>query len=216
MGRDINQLNARLVSTLKEPGRYPDGGNLYLRVTPTQKSWVFWFRWQERQTEIGLGAVGSTSLAEARRKAETARQRLAAGQHPGKEKLEQARSTPTFGEVADEHLAGLEQSWKNDKHRAQWFMTLGRARDADGSLTGKGYCLGLADKPVNEITVDDVLAELRPIWSTKPETASRIYGFVRRDLVRRPQTGGSRPAGPDLTSSWITREATSELQNGPW
>jgi len=35
------KLNARKVETLTEPGRYSDGGNLYLSITPNGgKRWV--------------------------------------------------------------------------------------------------------------------------------------------------------------------------------
>ncbi len=99
--------------------------------------------------------------------------------------------------MADDYLGTLAPSWKNDKHRDQWHMTLGRARDDAGDLTGKGYCLGLAEKAVNAITVDDVLAELRPIWSTKAETASRIRGRIEAILDAAKARGlrtGENPA----------------------
>ena len=39
------KLNARQVETLTEPGRYSDGGNLYLFITPNGgKRWVFAYR----------------------------------------------------------------------------------------------------------------------------------------------------------------------------
>lgn len=34
MARSVNRLSARLVATIKEPGRYADGAGLYLLVTP--------------------------------------------------------------------------------------------------------------------------------------------------------------------------------------
>jgi len=147
--------------------------------------------------EISLGSVSKVTLAEARRKAETARQKLAAGEYPGGSKPEAVKAVPTFAAVADEYLAALAPSWKNDKHRDQWHMTLGRARDADGNLTGVGYCMKLADKPVNGITVEDVLTERKPIWSTKAETASRIRGRIEAVLDAAKARGlrsGENPA----------------------
>lgn len=195
---EINRLNARLVATLTKPGRYVDGQGLHLRITDRQRTWVFMFAFEGKQREISLGPVAKVSLAEARRKAEVARRKVADGVHPGAEKKQEAtKSTPTFGEVADEFLASLSPSWKNEKHKAQWHMTLGRARSTDGELLRSGYCLTLADLPVDQIAVDHVLNELRPIWSVKAETASRIRGRIEAVLDAAKARGlrsGENPA----------------------
>jgi integrase len=153
------------------------------------------FKWRGKMTEIGLGPSPRISLADARRKAEDARRKLDEGIHPKKEA--QDDHAPTFGDFADEYIALNEPSWRNDKHRAQWRMTLGRARTTDGKLTKKGYCLSLAKKPVDEITVEDVLAEISPIWHDKPETASRIRGRIEIVLDAAKARGhrtGENPA----------------------
>ena len=62
----------------------------------------------------------------------------------------------------------MEPSWKNTKHRAQWQMTL------------RVYCKPLRDLPVDQITTEDVIAVLQPIWRTVPETASRVRGRIER------------------------------------
>lgn len=73
----MNQLNARKVEMLKEPGRHVDGAGLYLKVRPSgAKSWVFLYRWQNRRPELGLGAYSTVSLLEARRRADGARSGL--------------------------------------------------------------------------------------------------------------------------------------------
>jgi hypothetical protein len=43
-------------------------------------------------------------------------------------------------------------------------------------------CRSLREKPIAEITVDDVLDVLRPIWSSKAETASRVRGRIEAIL----------------------------------
>ncbi len=35
MAREKNRLTVRTVSSLKDPGRYADGGGLYLQIGPT-------------------------------------------------------------------------------------------------------------------------------------------------------------------------------------
>lgn len=199
MARSVNRLTARLVASIREPGRYADGGGLYLLVTSRQKSWTFVYVRQGRRRELGLGSAATVSLADARRKAEAIRRQLADGVDPlaAKQEAERDRRTPTFGEMADRHIAAMEPSWRNDKHRAQWAMTLGRSRDRDGNLTGQGYCLELANRRVDEITTEDVLAVLKPIWSTKPETASRVRGRIEAVLDAAKAAGyrtGENPA----------------------
>jgi integrase len=67
-------------------------------------------------------------------------------------------------------LQQIEGGFRNAKHRAQWRSTLGT------------YCKSVWDKPVDQITTDDVLSILRPIWTKKAETASRVRGRIERVL----------------------------------
>ena len=67
-------------------------------------------------------------------------------------------------------MASLENGWRNPKHRAQWKMTL------------SVYAAPLRDMPVDKISTEDVLAVLKPLWTTKPETASRLRGRIERVL----------------------------------
>jgi len=56
-------------------------------------------------------------------------------------------------------------------------MTL-LGRTPDGKPTAESYCKVLHAKPVQEVTVADVLDVLKPIWLTKTETASRIRNRI--------------------------------------
>lgn len=76
----------------------------------------------------------------------------------------------TFGEAADAFIKGMSASWRNEKHQAQWEMTL------------RVYCESIRRKRVSDISTDDVLGILQPIWGTKPETASRLRGRIERVL----------------------------------
>ena len=204
-GRAINKLSARFVATVSEPGRYGDGGNLHLAVSPSgARSWLFLYRYGGRQREMGLGPARDVPLAKARALSADARALLAEGVDPiehrrkvAEEAEKAARRVPTFGEAADALIEAMEPAWRNPKHRAQWRMTLGRVRNKRGELTGEGYCLALADQPVNEITTADVLAVLKPLWQAKPETASRIRGRIEAVLSAAKAQGhrtGENPA----------------------
>jgi hypothetical protein len=53
-------LTALKVAKIKEPGRYPDGGGLYLAVGPTgAKSWLFRYQLAGRERFMGLGSAKS-------------------------------------------------------------------------------------------------------------------------------------------------------------
>jgi integrase len=185
MARSVNRLSARSVTTIKDPGRHADGGNLYLSVSPSgSRSWVFMYVFNGRQREMGLGPARDVSLAEARDLAAQHRRSLRAGLDPiESRRTEVAR--PSFGAFAEMHIASMEASWRNPKHRAQWRSTLAT------------YAAPLAKVPVDAVTTADVLAVLKPIWSTKAETASRVRGRIESVLDAAKAAGhrtGDNPA----------------------
>ncbi|MGE0235879.1 tyrosine-type recombinase/integrase [Methylocystis sp.] len=182
------KLTARAAATTK-PGRYGDGGGLWLVVSPTgARKWVYRFTWQARVTEMGLGSADLVSLAEARAKAGDARKTLANRCNPIKARREAAKASagkPTFGEVADGLIATKQSEWRNEKHRAQWRMTL------------ETYAAPLRSRPVDQIDTEAVLAVLKPIWFEKPETASRLRGRIEAVLDAAKAQGhrtGENPA----------------------
>jgi integrase len=177
-------LTARRVETAK-PGKYSDGGNLYLIVSPTgSRKWVLRFTWRGRAKEMGLGSAIAVPLANAREKAADARRRIAQGINPIEERKRDS-GIPTFGEMADSVRETLVAGFRNEKHKAQWKMTL------------ETYAAPLWGKPVDTITTDDVLAVLKPIWTAKPETASRLRGRIEKVLDAAKAKGfreGENPA----------------------
>jgi len=189
MTRGLNLLSARTVATLIEPGRYADGGGLYLQVRKRsdaiERLWVFRFkrgsRDKVREKTLSIGTARDITLASARSLASGCRTKLAEGKDP-REALLKNGGVPTFGELVDDLLDSILPAFKNEKHKAQWKMTLGET-----------YCRSLRSIPVDKITTDDILAVLKPIWLTKPETASRIRGRIERVIdgatVRRLRSG---------------------------
>ena len=188
MARAVNKLTARTVATAGA-GRFGDGGGLYLVVDPRgSKRWMLLFRHGGRQREMGLGSASVVSLADARRRRDEARQLLAVGRDPIAEKRKAeapADDAVTFGAFADKLVPELVKGFKNAKHAAQWTSTL------------KTYASPLQEKPVADITTDDVLSVLQPIWTTKSETASRVRGRIERVLDAAKAKGlriGENPA----------------------
>lgn len=177
MARQLNKLTVRQVSTLKNPGRHSDGGGLYLRIFPNgSKSWGFMYErktpdGRRKQTELGLGSADVVGLAEAREKASEFRRLLADGKDPKSYRQAEVAASISFGRFADEYVEAHRPQWTNEKHAAQWSMTLGPA-----------YCSAIRDKAINDINVDDILKVLTPVWNTRPETARRIRMRLERVL----------------------------------
>jgi integrase len=171
------KLNARRVETLTKPGRYSDGGNLYIFITPNGgKRWTFLYRFAGKRREMGLGSAGphGVGLKEARDKAAEARRLVAAGVDPLEARAAEelaGRAVPTFGQFSDDYIKSHRPKFKNAKHASQWEMTLGDA-----------YCRTIRPKPVNEIDTEAVLCVLKPIWTEIPETASRLRGRIENVL----------------------------------
>lgn len=180
----MGKLTARKIETAK-PGKYGDGDGLQLAVSPSgSRKWVFRFQWQGKAREMGLGAFPEISLSEARDRAGDARKLIRAGIDPISSKAVDA-TVPTFGALADLVAADLSAGFRNEKHKAQWKMTL------------EVYAKPLRAKSVDAISTADVLAVLKPLWTTKPETASRLRGRIEKVLNAAKAKGyrsGENPA----------------------
>ena len=178
------KLTARTVATAK-PGKYSDGGNLYLIVSPTgARKWVLRFTWRGRAKEMGLGSATSVPLLDARQKAADACRTAAQGFNPIDVRKRDG-GIPTFGQMADDVLETLSAGFRNEKHKAQWKATLAT------------YAAPLRPKPVDTIATDDVLSVLKPIWTEKAETASRVRGRIEKVLDAAKAKGfrdGENPA----------------------
>ena len=191
MARGLHRLSPRTVTTAKA-GRHSDGGGLYLIVDKPgddEKSgarrWAFIF-WRDRKpTEIGLGSLlQGVTLPMARDRAGECRRLLAEGGDPRLWKAPE-KQVPNFETMAEEVIASLESGWRNEKHIYQWRATI------------KTYCKLIATTAIDKITTEDVLKVLRPIWSTKTETATRLRGRIERILDAAKAQGyrdGENPA----------------------
>ncbi|WP_244480643.1 tyrosine-type recombinase/integrase [Methylobacterium sp. Leaf399] len=189
MARAVNKLTALGLSKKKEPGRYGDGAGLYLVIDPNgSRRWIMIFRHGGKQREMGLGSANVISLADARRKRDETHRLIAEGRDPIAEKRKPDPATVkamTFGAFADQLLPEIVKGFENPKHAAQWTSSL------------KTYAEALRPKPVADITTDDVLSVLTPIWHEKGETASRVRGRIERILDAAKVKGlrtGENPA----------------------
>lgn len=171
MARALNKLTMRKVASLKRPGRHSDGGGLYLRITPNGgRSWQFMTAIGGKRIEIGLGAESAIGLGTVRKLADKMREAVALGQDPRRalDAPAAAKRVPSFKEFADDYISSVEAGWKNPTHRKQWRNSLNQ------------HAAAISDTKIDEITTDDVLSVLNPIWLSVPETASRVRGRIER------------------------------------
>ena len=178
-----NILTARKVETVKEPGYYGDGAGLYLQVLPSGgKTWIYRFQLAGKRRDMGIGSANDPSvrlsLADARERVLALRRLVKAGIDPirardakAAEAKAEAVKAIVFRQAAADYLADHRAAWRNAKHVEQWTST----------LTTYAYPV-LGDLALEAIDTDLVMRVLRPIWSTKPETASRVRGRIEAIL----------------------------------
>lgn len=181
VGRSLHKLSATLVSKQKTPGYYGDGGGLWLQVSAAgTKSWVFRFTINGKAREMGLGAVHTIGLADARERAAECRRQVLDGLDPIEARNTRrqtmqaaaARKALTFDQAAEAYIEAHRAGWRNAKHADQWTATLNTyASPVLGAL------------PVEAVDTALVLKVLQPIWSTKTETASRLRGRIEAVLA---------------------------------
>ena len=208
--RQLHRLFAKAIETKRKPGRYADGGGLYLQIGPTGgKSWLFRYTLDGKAHEMGLGPVHTVPLASqtvigadgarreirgARDLAADMRRLLLEGRDPiasrdnerAELQLAALRGGKTFKECAAAYIKAHRAGWSNDKHAAQWTTTLD---------TYAGKTLG--PMPVAKIETSHVHEVLEPIWHGKTETASRVRARIENVLgwsIGKKYRDGPNPA----------------------
>jgi integrase len=175
---------------------YSDGNGLNLRVErPGTKQWVQRVTIAGKRSMLGLGGYPAVSLADARELAAANQRAVKQGRDPLAEKRQAAEerrrpAVPSFSEAAERVIEMRRPTWSNAKHAAQWTSTL---------ATYAHPVIGR--KPVDEITTGDVLTIMTPIWTTKPETASRVRQRLETvfDWVVAQGWRPDNPAGRAIT-----------------
>jgi integrase len=195
MARQIERLSALKVSRLKTPGYYGDGAGLWLQVSPSgSKSWIFRYTLAGKAREMGLGALHTFTLADARGKAAEQRKLLQAKIDPidARNAKNAAEAlvvvVPTFDSCVKSYIEAHRASWGNEKHVEQWESTLATYASPEfGAL------------PVSEVDTAAVLRALEKdqFWTKKTETASRLRGRIEKVLdwaKGRGYRAGDNPA----------------------
>ena len=190
------KLDFQTVKNIKQPGRYTDAlvKGLHVWVKPNlTKYWIFRYTYKGKQHNISLGSFPALSIAEARIKAQLARDEISEGTNPvaAKNAARVQRETQeakkiTFKDFATTCIQTKRAEWSNQKHGDQWVYT----------LEEYAYPV-IGNKAVDEIAMEDILEILEPIWATKTETASRLRGrleWILASATTRKLRSGINPA----------------------
>lgn len=152
-----------------------DSGGLYLLLTPAGgKLWRLKFRVEGREKKLAIGAYPEISLSDARKRRDEARELMAAGKDPAREKQQakhraKVSAANTFGEIAKEYL---------DKRRREG-LSASTADKSEYYISRLGP--SFARLPIAEIAAPDILAMLRRIEAKRNyETARRVLQLAGR------------------------------------
>src|SRR3546814_17948994 len=111
----MHRLSENVVESAFRPGRYCDGGGLYLVVQPGgSKSWICRVQRDGTRRDIGLGSAAVVTLADARDKARDPRAQIALGLDPVAERPHRA-VIPTFRQADARVRAEVRRTWRNNK-----------------------------------------------------------------------------------------------------
>jgi integrase len=169
-----------------------------------------------KRVEIGLGAVTAISLATARRVASEMREAVALGKDPRpvlQASAIEAPSIPNFKTFSEAYIASVEAGWRNPVHRQQWRSSL------------RDHAAALHDIAISDISTENVLSVLQPIWLTKAETAKRVRGRIEK-ILDAAKVRGLRTTDSINPAAWrghlaLLLPAQSKLARGhhaalPW
>ena len=205
----VQALTARWVKRATKPGEYSDGYGLTLKIDARgNKRWIQRVTIRKKQRNLGLGSYPEVSLEEAREVA-LANWRAA---KEGRDLFVEKRMAkvnagmpdiPTFEDVARKVIALHRPTWSSEKHAAQWESSLAT------------YVFPVIGRvPVDAVTTNHVLAVLEPIWTAKPETATRVR--QRMEVVfDYAVASGWRGDNPALTVKKVLPRRRGAKQHHP-
>jgi integrase len=175
----VSKLTERAVANAKPREvayRLSDGGGLLLQVKPSgSRTWLYRFMQDGKRRDMGLGKYPAVGLAQARKKARDAASVAQSGQDPiaaeqareaeaaSRAKAEAAPQIRTFRIVAEALVSAQQPGWTSGKTLASWRLTLDK----------HAYPV-LGDLPVADVTRDEVVAALNPVWTAQPATGRKL------------------------------------------
>lgn len=165
------KLTALKINSLTEPGSHGDGMGLMLLVKPSgRKSWILRLSYHGKRRDFGLGGYPAISLAKAREAAESYRTAVREGRDPLAFKQKKPERQ-LFREAAEATMTGLVGAKLSE-------TTVATMRKR---LETYAYAK-IGGLEVQTIDAEVLANLLRPIWTSKPETALRVRQAIIRVL----------------------------------
>lgn len=173
----IHRLGKKEVELAKQPGqRLGDGGGLFLHVR--EKGAKYWSVQvtikaafgRGKRVELGLGPYPDVTLDQARDLAAAARELARSGTDPREERRKQLQKSQTFEEVCALAFEARKAELKGDGASGRWMSPL-----------NLHVIPKIGDRPITEITQNDIVDVLKPLWHTKADTARK--GMNRIGIV---------------------------------
>ena len=165
-------LTVKKADAIKAPGRYSDGGGLYLSVGEGDaRSWIMRIMQRGKRHDIGLGSAHFVTLAEARDAAEKIRAHAKAGgdvQTFVRQRREQAAGVMTVELAGQQHFDQASEGLA-ERTRDMW----------QRQLTDLVYPI-IGQMRLEEVTSSDIERVLRPIWTKTPDTAHRVRARLKK------------------------------------
>lgn len=155
-------------------GEHRAADGLYLKITSENKgSWFLRYQLDGKRQKMGIGnaGTGGLTLADARAKAVEFQALVIRGVNPlhdrQKQQIEAKAKAISFDQVAADYISAKTSEWRKEKQARDWRYSI------------KTYASPvIGNKPPSEITTEDLLKILQPIWQTKHETASKVRGRI--------------------------------------
>tara|TARA_R110000782_G_scaffold225121_1_gene312068 strand:+ start:166 stop:1461 length:1296 start_codon:yes stop_codon:yes gene_type:complete len=222
-GGKMQQITARQIASLKKSGRYRVTDNLSvqakLKNNKIYATFVLRYQLDGKVIDKSLGSTAKLTLLQAKEKAEelmagmTNNQVTPAEQLQKEKKKAKASQTKaanagiTFSELAAEYIEKIKApAWKNLARSTQtWTHRLGNHA---------GHIIG--NKPVGDITKDDIQNILLPLWLNKNETALRVRMYIFDILeyaADKDYTNNSNPASTRIYK--LLPEFTGQVKHWP-
>jgi integrase len=190
--KELSAIEVRRLGT----GVHNVGGvaGLLMQVSDNgAQSWLLRVRVGDKRREIGLGAFPEVSLAKAREKAAETKEAIRNGVDPIEARkaarsalLASQRQGLTFIEAFEKYAAKKLPELRTDRYRAQWRATVEKYAFPE-----------LGSMLVQDITREDILRVLHPIWEIRTETATKLRQRVEKTLDYAKAAGhrkGDNPA----------------------
>jgi len=161
-----------------------------LRRSPA--SWILRVYVGGTRRNLGLGSYPEISLADAKEQARLIKLKVKDGVDPIQEKAavrqtlrQEISKAKTFKDCAEVYMATHAKDYRNAKHAKQW----------ESTVRNHAYPI-IGNTLVRDLTLDDILAVLRPLWETTTETAKRLQGRIEKIIDYAISSGYRTDSNP--------------------